>query len=72
MGKLSVPVKSPELMTVADTQSPIRAGERYLFLMQSLDYGAIGPAALYPCGVLTPNDANLAMVGEAAANGSGE
>jgi hypothetical protein len=72
MGQLSVSVKNTELMTAADTQIPIRAGERYLFLMQSLDYGAIGPAALYPCGILTPNDANLAMVREAAVNGGDE
>jgi hypothetical protein len=68
MGQLSVPVKNPELMTAADTHAPIRAGEQYLFLMQALEYGSIGPAALYPCGVLTPNDGNLAMVRAAAAN----
>jgi len=67
LGRLYVDVDSPEMMITADTRSVIRAGEQYLFLTQLLDYGAIGPVALYPCGILTVNDVNLAMAREAAA-----
>jgi hypothetical protein len=62
VGRLYVDIDSREMMITADTRSTIRAGEQYLFLMQLLDYGAIGPVALYPCGILTVNDDSLAMV----------
>jgi hypothetical protein len=70
VGRLYVDIDSREMVITADTRSAIRAGEQYLFLLQLLDYGAIGPVALYPCGILTLKDANLAMVREAAANGT--
>jgi hypothetical protein len=63
---LNVGVDSPETTTTADTQSPIRAGQQYMFLMQDQDHSS-GWTALYPCGVLTLNYANLAMVREVAA-----
>ncbi|MGP0021663.1 MAG: hypothetical protein ACLPHP_24065 [Candidatus Sulfotelmatobacter sp.] len=64
---LNVDVDSPETTTTADIRSPIRAGQQYIFLMQDQDHSS-GWTALYPCGVLTLNDANLAMVREVAAN----
>lgn len=70
VGRLYVDVDSREMMIPADTRSAIRAGEQYLFLMQLLNYGDIGPVALYPCGILTVNDDNLAMVRKVAANGA--
>jgi hypothetical protein len=70
VGRLYVDIDSREMMITTDTRSAIRADEQYLFLMQLLDYGAIGPVALYPCGILTVNDDNLAMVREVATNGA--
>ena len=67
LGRLDVGVEDPE-MTTADTRSPIRAGQQYLFLLQVHDYRASGWIALYPCGILMPSASNLAMVREAAAN----
>ncbi len=64
---LNVDVHSAETTTTADTQSPIRAGQQYIFLMQVRDHSS-GWTALYPCGILTLDDANLAMVREAAAD----
>ena len=63
---LNVGVDSREMTTTADTQSPIREGQRYLFLLQ--DHPNSGWTALYPCGILTLNDANLAMVREEVAS----
>jgi hypothetical protein len=68
VGRLYVDVDNREMMITADARSAIRAGEQYLFLMQLLDSGAIGPVALYPCGIFTVNDANLAIAREAAAS----
>jgi hypothetical protein len=68
-GPLFVAVESPEL-TTSDTHSPIRAGQQYLFLLQHHQYRGSGWIALYPCGILTPSASNLAMVREAAANGT--
>jgi hypothetical protein len=70
VGRLYVDIDSREMAITADTRSAIRAGEQYLFLLQLLDYGAIGPVALYPCGILTVNHDNLAMVREVATNGA--
>ena len=64
---LNVDVGSAETTTAADTQSPIRAGQQYIFLMQDRDHSS-GWTALYPCGILTLNDTNLAIVREATAN----
>jgi hypothetical protein len=70
VGRLYVDIDSQEMMITADTRSAIRPDDQYLFLLQLLDYGAVGPAALYPCGILTVTDANLALAREAAANGA--
>ena len=40
-----------------------------MFLLQVHNTPEIGWIALYPCGALSLNDANLAMVREAATNG---
>jgi hypothetical protein len=64
----NVDVDKPEMMTTADTKSPLRAGQEYVFLLQVHNTPEIGWIALYPCGALSLNDANLAMVREAAAN----
>ena len=69
LDRLDVGVEGQE-MTTADTHSPIRAGQEYLFLLQVHSYRASGWDALYPCGILTVNASNLAMVREAAANGA--
>lgn len=63
---VNVGVYGPNVTTTADTGAPIRASQQYLFLLQD-NYGGI---ALYPCGVLTFNDANLAMVRNTAGNGA--
>ena len=63
----TVEVKTPEMVTVVDTGSPLRAGQEYVFLLQVHKTPATGWIALYPCGILTLNDANLAMVREVAA-----
>ena len=65
LAQLDVAVEGPEI-TTADTQSPIRKGQRYLFLLQSHHDPNHGWIALYPCGALSFNDANLAMAREAA------
>jgi hypothetical protein len=67
LGRLDVGVEVPE-MTTADTRSPIRTGQQYLFLLQVHYSRAGGWIALYPCGILTPNASNFAMVREAAAD----
>ena len=61
---VNVGVYSPNVMTTADEGSPIQTDQQYLFLLQD-NYSGI---ALYPCGILTVHDANLAMVREAAAS----
>jgi hypothetical protein len=63
---VNVGVYSPNVTTIADTGAPIRASQQYLFLLQD-NYGGI---VLYPCGVLTFNDANLAMVRNTPGNGA--
>ena len=65
----NVDVDKPEMMTTADTKSPLRAGQEYVFLLQVHNTPEIGWIALYPCGALSLNDASLAMVREAATNG---
>jgi hypothetical protein len=67
LGRLDVGVESPQI-TTADTRSPVRAGQQYLFLLQVHDYRTSGWIALYPCGILTVNASNLAMVREAASS----
>jgi hypothetical protein len=66
--RLDVDVDRPEMMTTADTGSPIRAKQEYVFLLQDHSTPNTGWIALYPCGALSFSDANLAMVREAAAN----
>jgi hypothetical protein len=66
----NVYVDKPEMMTTADTVSPLRAGQEYVFLLQVHNTPEIGWIALYPCGALSLNDASLAMVREAATNGA--
>jgi hypothetical protein len=67
---IDVDVDRPEMMTTADSGSPIRAGREYVFLMQVRNDPDIAWFALYPCGVLIFNDTNLAMVHGAAGNGA--
>jgi len=66
----NVHVDKPEMMTTADTGSPLRAGQEYVFLLQVHNTPEIAWIALYPCGALSLNDASLAMVREAATNGA--
>lgn len=66
----NVHVDKPEMMTTADTGSPLRAGQGYVFLLQVHNTPEIAWIALYPCGALSLNDASLAMVREAATNGA--
>lgn len=66
----NVHVDQPEMMTTADTGSPLRAGQEYVFLLQVHNTPEIGWIALYPCGALSLNDANLAMAREATSNGA--
>jgi hypothetical protein len=68
--RLDVDVDRPEMMTTADAGSPIRARQEYVFLLQEHSTPNIRWIALYPCGALSFNDANLTMVREAAANGA--
>jgi hypothetical protein len=65
----NVDVDKAEMMTTADTKSPLRAGQEYVFLLQVHNTPERGWIALYPCGALSLNDASLAMVREAATNG---
>jgi hypothetical protein len=66
----NVYVDQPEMITTADTKSQLQAGQEYVFLLQVHNTPNTGWMALYPCGVLSFNDANLAMVREASANGA--
>jgi len=66
----TVYVDKPEMMTTADTASPLRAGEEYVFLLQVHNTPETAWIALYPCGALSLNNANLAMVREAATDGA--
>ncbi|HKV78910.1 MAG TPA: hypothetical protein VJP02_12245 [Candidatus Sulfotelmatobacter sp.] len=66
----NVYVDEPEMMTTADTGSPLRAGQEYVFLLQVHNTPEIGWIALYPCGALSLNDASLAIVREAATSGA--
>jgi hypothetical protein len=67
---MDVEVDTPEMMTSADTRSRIRAGQQYVFLLQEHNYDVLGSNALYPCGVLTLNASNVAMMREAASSGA--
>jgi len=66
----NVHADKPEMMTTADTWSPLRAGQEYVFFLQVHNTPEIGWIALYPCGALSLNDASLAMAREAATNGA--
>jgi hypothetical protein len=66
----TVYVDKPEMMTTADSGSPLRAGQEYVFLLQDHNTPQTGWMALYPCGALSLNDANLAMAREATGNGA--
>lgn len=63
-------VDKPEMMTTANTLFPLRAQQEYIFLLQVHNTPEISWIALYPCGALTLNDANLVMATEAATNGA--
>lgn len=65
----NVEVDKPEMMITADTKSPLRAGQEYVFLLQVHNTPETSWIALYPCGALSLNDASLAMVREAATDG---
>lgn len=66
----NVDVDKSEMMTTADTKSPFRAGQEYVFLLQVHNTPEKGWIALYPCGALSLNDASLAMAREAATSGA--
>jgi hypothetical protein len=61
-----VAVDKLEMTSTADTKTALRAGQEYLFLLQEHNTPLIGWMELYPCGVLSMSDANLAMAKEAA------
>jgi hypothetical protein len=65
----NVHVDRPEMMTTADTGSPLRAGQEYVFFLQVHNTPETGWIALYPCGALSLNDASLAMAREATTKG---
>jgi hypothetical protein len=65
---LDADVDGPEMMTAADTGSPVRVGQEYVFLLQLRSNPNVGWIALYPCGILSFNNDNLQMAREAAAN----
>jgi hypothetical protein len=67
---LNVDVDTPEMVKTADTAAPVQASQEYVFLMQERSNPNIGWFALYPCGILTMNEANLVMAREAATNGA--
>jgi len=69
--RLDVDVDRPDMMTTADTRSPIRASQEYVFLLQVHSDPNIAWFAIYPCGVLSFNEANLEMVRQAAASTEG-
>lgn len=66
----NIHIDKPEMMTTADTGSPLRAGQEYLFLLQVHHTPEVGWIELYPCGALSLNDASLAMAREAASSGA--
>jgi hypothetical protein len=66
----NVDVDQPVMMTTSDTKSPLRADQEYVFLLQVRFTPDTAWMALYPCGVLSSNDASLAMVREMAAKRS--
>jgi hypothetical protein len=61
-----VEVESAGAAEKTDTGSPMRPGQQYIFLLENHNYGGVDASALYPCGVLTLNNANLGIVREAA------
>jgi hypothetical protein len=63
----NVDVDKSEIMTTADTNSPLRGGQEYVFLLQVHNTPDMGWIALYPCGALGLNHASLAMVREVTA-----
>lgn len=65
---IDVDVESAKLMITADAQSTIRSGQEYVFFLQFRNDPNIAWIALYPCGILTVNDPNLAMAREATAS----
>src|SRR5262252_3127164 len=58
------------MMTTADTRSPIRAHQEYVFLLQVRSNPDKAWFALYPCGVLSYSTSNLAMLREAGTDGA--
>lgn len=58
----SVEVDRPEMVVTADTGVRPGSEEKYILLLQGHVYGGHEAMALYPCGILTLNDSNLAMV----------
>jgi len=61
---IQVPDAQP--LAASDARENVRAGQQYIVMGEQYAYRPI----LYPCGVLTFNDANLAMVSEAATDGA--
>jgi hypothetical protein len=62
-----VEIDGPENGFIVEGRTTLRAGEQYIFLLQIHTYSMSRAAALYPCGVLSLTQANLAMVQESAA-----
>jgi hypothetical protein len=67
---IDVDVDGPEMMNTADTGSPVRTSQQYVFLLQIRNDPSIGWFALYLCGALSLNDASLATARDAASNGA--
>jgi hypothetical protein len=61
-----VELDDPEIATVADDGTKLRTGEQYIFLLQDHTV-RLEKVALYPCGILMMNHANLEMVQEVVA-----
>ena len=59
---MEVEIDSPDMAIASDTKEKIQVGKSYIFLVQVHEYSGSDALALYPCGVLTLNAANLAVV----------
>lgn len=66
----NVHVDKPEMMTTADSGSPLRAGQEYVFFIQVHNTPETAWMALYPCGALSLSEATLETARLAAANGA--
>ena len=58
----AIEIDSPKMMVTADRGTSVQTAEQYILLLQHHTYGRSDTLALYPCGILTLTDSNLAMV----------